>query len=651
MSDIINLSVSQKFLGTDKDYLLLSLENKLYVNSSKRLYLLLDVSGSMYGERINLVIHACKAIILSSDESIEISIYTFSSRCIQITELLKMTIENKNKLIALLSQIDTNGSTNLIDGLNVILNYIKNVHNPTLIDTHCIVFTDGEPDDKIIDNYYNLLYSYFRDSQINCIIDVFGFGNSLSIDILKSIYSIGKGIFAFISDINMMATIFNNYLANLLSTSITNLQFSYEIVTKDDDIQLNMLYIGNIQSGQIKYYLIEIPKESNLGFSRLSMSNLFTNKNESIMFDSIPLININNSMFILNRIRKSLIEILSEITEKNILNLSIINSKLDIIYNNYNDILLTLDHDVFANDIKILLNDIKSNDPNKGQIQKAITDSSYNKWGKYYIISLYQAHFNQTTINFKDQSIEKYSGILAKNNLSRLDTIFNSIQYVQIASYNNYGGGNSNPTPVAASNFNNRYAGCFDENSFVKTYNNSELKYVKLKDLKHGDIIYNETSIIIVQYILKTKYINQIMYKFNDLIGTSTHPIYDNDWIHLMNLSKSYIIENYSGNYLYSISAIEILPDRTFKNVSSILINDVKCATFGHGDLDKNENDINHTILSSTFWGSTILSIFHKLHCYGLLNNNVLTLENNYGFIRNNNGWCIGLELNGIEYF
>lgn len=65
-SDIV-LSLSQLI---DNKYLLSIIGGYSNVKTKKRLFLLIDVSGSMEGERLNLVKHAIKTMISSSDENI-----------------------------------------------------------------------------------------------------------------------------------------------------------------------------------------------------------------------------------------------------------------------------------------------------------------------------------------------------------------------------------------------------------------------------------------------------------------------------------------------------------------------------------------------------------------------------------------------------
>lgn len=644
----IKVSVSNPVDGLSFHHFLLTVKNNELNTPSKRLFLLLDNSGSMGLEnRLDLVLHLSKSIVTSSNENIEISIFTFSSNCVKINDLKKMDSNNKNQILNMIPQIIANGGTNLLNGLKYILDYIKSIPNPNLIDTHCLLFTDGEPDNKNINEYIGLLNSYFQDSSFNCIIDVFGFGNNLSLDILKIIYTTGKGVFCYVSDINMMATIFNNYLANLFNTVFNQVEISYEIENPiTGDIHFNTIYVGNLLSSQERNFIIEIPHNTKLGYFNIKYNDLVNHTKSSKIIQNIEFQEIEFEKYYLHKYRFNLIDILKNIDNNTINNLRLLYSKMK-------EDMGILSENEYKNDIKILIEDITSFDQNKGQIEKAI--QNFNGWGKYYLISIYQAHLNQITINFKDESIQKYSGNFVKNMVSSLDNIFNSITFVTT----NYGRNQYNNAPVSASSFNDRYAGCFSGSSKIKIYNQNTNNYdtIYLKEIKSGDILYYSTEYtLFVEYILKTKYVDQRLHKYINqenkdyIIGTSNHPIYENNkWIYLKDsiYSKKISPDYYDVEYLYNISVVKITSDNIISNFPYFELNDLKCSTFGHGYLNNNTSD---NVLSSTFWGKTILNIFHQLRNDNLLVNNILTLDNNYDIIRDHNSWVSSLIINGIEY-
>jgi len=153
-----------------------------------------------------------------------------------------------------------------------------------------------------------------------------------------------------------------------------------------------------------------------------------------------------------------------------------------------------------------------------------------------------------------------------------------------------------------------------------------------------------------VQYILKKIYISQQIWEKGSLIGTATYPIIDTDgkWKHMSKCEGAFPYDDYTGKWLYTISAIEIFPDGSTKNVSSFNLNGIECATFGHGHLDKDVSDPEYSALSSTFWGKTILSVFDQLKEKRELKKGVLELDRNFSFFREEKKLCI--EINDIKY-
>ena len=594
----IVLSLSQLI---DNKYLLSIIGGYSNVKTKKRLFLLIDVSGSMGGERLNLVKHAIKTIISSSDENIEICIMTFSNDFKTKSKLKPMTTDNKNEFMSIISSLDTEGSTDLLDGLSGSMKHVKSIPNLDSIDTHLLLFTDGEPNDGVITNYDLLLKQYLSDPTFKCIIDVFGFGNQLNLDVLQRICQIGKGIWGYISDRNMLATIFNNYLANLITTTYYDIVFNYEV-----GFEFKSLSIGNLIASQERNFIIEVPTGASIGAACLIHSNGMI-EYESLTIEAIP-----ESKMYYHLLRTELCDL------KDV-------HGLRILCNSY----CSLDtDDVFKPMIEKLFNDITSVDPTKGQINLAFKTPS---WGKYYLPSILDAHKTQTCINFKDESIQDYSGPIAKLLLEKLNNNFNSIPFV-LSYSTSYSGGSSyqsSPASISATSYNNRNAGCFDANCRLKDGRT-------LGDLKPNDTI-NKFKIT---HVLRTRCEEtHSIFKLNELIGTGNHPIMNNN-CEIMTLKEhpdAVILTDHSTEWLISFAAV----DENGKPVSFIEIEGVQCATFGHGHLDCKEGDEGYSILSSTFWGKTILEIIENNST-----NNILTLDGNYSFIRDlKTGWIVDIEI------
>jgi uncharacterized protein YegL len=643
-------SVSQLF-GEEKVF---SIENTLSTKARKRLCLLIDNSGSMSGSRINLVKHACKSIIKSSDENIEISIFTFSTKGVRIQQFYQMSGQNKNTFIQDITNIGIDGSTNLLAGLEITMNYIQSTPNPENIDTHLLVFTDGEADNKDVSQYQRLLQPFYSDNKKPCVIDVFGFGNSLSLDILKEIYTMNSGIFAYISDINMMGTIFGNYFANLVSTSVTNVKVSYELENEaNGTTTIKTIEIGNLQSTQKKSYILDVPAGFTIGY--VSIEYMTDSGKEIERVETLPEVVIEEHQIDLIKLRNIVIHTLNMFIQGR---MSVHDAKRELneVYTTFVARFLTdsalLQYES-VKEIQKLLFDIKSNDVQKGQILKSFDNTG--GWGKYYPISLCQAHQTQTTINFKDQSLQLYSGSVAKTSYSEFNAIFDTIPFVQTSSSSSYSSSSyssSSSYTSSAADYNRCGGGCFDENMIVSILNEKiEVQNIPIKDLKKGHtLIDSNGKLKNIQFILKTKYSDQKMFNLNGLVGTNTHPIFVNgNWIKMKDAFGAFEINDYDGEYLYTFSVINIEENNV--NSSSFELNGIPCAAFGHGNTNKEVTHPEYNLLSSTFWGTRILNIFKTFDERGLLVNGVLTLENNYEYIRDEkNGWVVGLKIDSVVY-
>jgi len=574
-----------------------------------KLIFLIDISGSMSGIRLDLVLHAIKVIINASDENVEICIFTFDSTVNKITDFNRMTPENKSKYLELIRSIRTKGSTNLIDALKEVFNYCET--SSLSGNTRILIFTDGEPDIRDINIYSSIIKTYFDDNRLkNCVVDLFGFGNNLHQEIMTLICQKGKGIFGYISDVNMLGTIFNNYIANIFTTIYKNIIISYTI--KDNESDSNYVECGDIQIGQERNFLIPT-KEIN--YVKITYFDLRSKSKKEIIIEN-PVIDSDLSNKILyHELRRSLIE---TIKSKDSFDL------LFHLYYKYSVLLNNITRDIFYDYIKSTLDDMRHHSNNKGQIEKALI--SYNSWGKFYLMSFIQALENEITINFKDESIQHYSGTKAKILVEELNNLFTDITFV------------SN-TRFEISNCTNRDAACFHGSSLIKLVNGN---IIPLKELVVGDKYSDkDDKICNVEYIIKTEYHNDIkLYQYGSLIGTGNHPIFvDNKWIYLKDAPN---VENYDGycDYIYSISSYTIDEYDNKYRVDNFILNNIPCSTFGHGYLDSDNE--NCSILCSNFWGIEILNILSNMN----LPDSVLTLKDgNHKFVKDPvTNWTCDLE-------
>lgn len=125
---------------------------------------------------------------------------------------------------------------------------------------------------------------------------------------------------------------------------------------------------------------------------------------------------------------------------------------------------------------------------------------------------------------------------------------------------------------------------CFDENTIINM-NNGKTKYIK--DIKVGDSLEDNNEII---GIIKSKYTNQELYLYNNIIVTGNHYVYDLDGLHkpISESKDSNKIENYSKPYLYCLITLN----------QKIKINNIYFSDYFDIDNIKIQYDIQNIILS-----------------------------------------------------
>lgn len=89
---------------------------------------------------------------------------------------------------------------------------------------------------------------------------------------------------------------------------------------------------------------------------------------------------------------------------------------------------------------------------------------------------------------------------------------------------------------------------CFDEDTPIKLDNG---KYLKIKEISHSDILFNNTKVIGIIKSLPTK---NNMYNYKNIIVTGDHTVFEeNKWIRVSNSKNSKKINNYQKKYIYCL--------------------------------------------------------------------------------------------------
>jgi uncharacterized protein YegL len=200
-----------------------------------RISAVIDVSGSMNGEKLELAKESLMFMVneLSNDD--EFGIVAFESNVDIVLPIVKLNKENKELALYKIKEMKTGGCTNLSGGLFTGIEQIRsNLSNNTI--NSILLFTDGQANNGISKPQPLLSELNKRiDNKNDHVIYTFGFGEDHNGDLLRKISEAGYGMYSFIQNTSAMKEIFTNCLAGLMSVVAQNLKL---VVTPCESIEV-----------------------------------------------------------------------------------------------------------------------------------------------------------------------------------------------------------------------------------------------------------------------------------------------------------------------------------------------------------------------------------------------------------------------------
>ena len=178
--------------------------------------------GSSGGESSGLTVldvvkHSCKTVVNLLSASDQLSIVTYSTSAKVVSNPMSMTPANKTLTLSRIDALQTEGSTNIWDGLLKAMELVKT--NSDKIQSSIFLLTDGLPNVVPPRGHLPML-SRYQDANpaFSADIHTFGFGYNLDSGLLLSLAVAGGGGFSFIPDSGFVGTTFCHSVANVLTT-------------------------------------------------------------------------------------------------------------------------------------------------------------------------------------------------------------------------------------------------------------------------------------------------------------------------------------------------------------------------------------------------------------------------------------------------
>ncbi|KAI3902588.1 hypothetical protein MKW92_004009 [Papaver armeniacum] len=195
----------------------------------------LDVSGSMHGEKIQLLKRAMRFVIQNLGPSDRLSVVSFSHNAYRLFPLLLMTDSGKQRALHAVNSMFASGMTNIVEGLKM---GTKVIEDRSHKNTVCSIMLLSDGEDTCT---YVKTINFKEISNVQIPVHTFGFGADHDSVMLHSIAESSKGTFSFIEDEGVIQDAFAQRIGGLLSVAVQNLQ----VHIKSLDLCISQLKAGS----------------------------------------------------------------------------------------------------------------------------------------------------------------------------------------------------------------------------------------------------------------------------------------------------------------------------------------------------------------------------------------------------------------------
>ena len=203
LSNSANLTIERSWEHEDKSgnytplVVSLTTEDTEYKAKPVDLICIVDVSGSMYGDKIDQVKYSLNYLVNRSESIDNFALVTFSSSSKIVHNFTKMTEENKSIFRKSIENLIANGDTNIYSGLEKGLNLLNNDYSSGERIASMILLSDGHDNynpSGVISNFKNLMKTKNK-TDYAFTVHTFGYGDNYNYELLKDISLIMDGSF------------------------------------------------------------------------------------------------------------------------------------------------------------------------------------------------------------------------------------------------------------------------------------------------------------------------------------------------------------------------------------------------------------------------------------------------------------------------
>ena len=225
---------------------------------SADLICVIDISGSMEGEKIKLVKESLKILVDMMEEKDRIALVLFDQKAKLYFNLEYLTKENKDKLKAQIEKIEASGGTNIASGLQIAVEILKQQKNNPKDNEErsstVLLLSDG------CDNYLNdtqlgeKLKSLTKGANLSFTLNTFGYGYDHDPKIMNKLANLRDGSFFLVEDYNKVGEYFVSVLGGCISMISKNAQLDVKLINGNCKI-VKIFGENNFYSYELKDFL------------------------------------------------------------------------------------------------------------------------------------------------------------------------------------------------------------------------------------------------------------------------------------------------------------------------------------------------------------------------------------------------------------
>ena len=564
----------------------------------------------------DIVNHAAKTVAKSMGPLDRLCIITFDGQIETIFQLTVMTEMNCSRAIRVIETITPRGQTDIWHAIEKGIE-VLHMRDDKTRNGAIILLTDGVPNVSPSRGEEYALTEKRAKLGFYCPIYTVGFGYNLQQGLLYNLAKIGDGITGHIPDAGMIATVFSNFLGNILCTVAYNMVLRVEFedsgaqdldggvykVNIAGDFNVEDIYatrtvaikMGSIQVGQSRNIIITGSRKP------IIYTYSYTIGNKDYSFDA----NFENISYVENRaiIRPQLarfyvVEQLTKIIEQKNMGYSTIAMYDEMLAYfvgmgvNLSDPLISGLYNTVCDQVGLAV----SENPN----HKTKGVSYFMRWGRFYLDQLRRALNQEMKPNFKDKACH-FGGTLFNTLVDHTSDQFDNLPPPKPSaissvtrSTNNSGSTNLAPSNVSMSTYNSQSTPCFTGTSKILLAN-SESK--NIKDLEKGDLVktlsytdglFSSAKVVcILKTIIPSRKADLVMFG-SGLQITPWHPVFVNDeWQFPINIG---VVKEEECDAVYSV---------LLDSMHVFSVNDIWCVGLGHSYDDG--------ILKHAYYGTTAI--------------------------------------------